>query len=115
MNVLKKYCLKVSGFSYGDMKKILEERHDKYVLTRKAPQLFFIQSRHTNKLEPLKCISAVYTNDPSGKPIKVPKTNSRCFNTQLKFGIKCHDCDICHRRALSMFDRNELFVTKNGK
>lgn len=115
MNVLKNYCLKVSGFSYSDIKRILNDNHDKYILQRKAPQLFFIKSRDNSKLEPLKCISNVFTTDPNGKTIKIAKTNGKCFNTQLKFGLKAHDCDACYKRALELFEKNELFMTKNGK
>ena len=115
MNVLKNYCLRVSGFSYRDIKQILDYRHDTYRLERKAPQLFFIKSNKNNKLEPLKCISQCYTTENNGKPIKIAKTNNKCFNTQLKFGIKAHDCDSCHKQAINLFEKNHLFMTKNGK
>ena len=115
MNVLKNYCLKISGFSYSDMTKILNDKHDSYRLQRKAPQLFFIESKYNKRLEPLKCISQTFTTDSTGKAIKIPKTNGKCFNTQLKFGIKAHDCDLCYKKALDLFNKNQIFVTKNGK
>ena len=115
MNVLKRYCIRIAGFSYSDIKKILTDNHDIYRLQRKAPQFFFIQSNKNNKLEPLKCISQTFTTDPKGKPLRIAKTNGQCFNTQLKLGVKAHDCDMCYRRAIELFDKNELYLTKNGK
>ena len=114
MNVLKNYCLKVSNFAYKDIKRILDHKHDEYTIQRKGPQLYFIKS--DNRLEQLKCISSCYTTNKDGKPIKIAKTNNKCFNTQLKFGITRYaDCDSCHREALRLFERNLIHMTKNGK
>ena len=115
MNILKRYCLKISDFSYSDIFKIINDKHDKYTLKRKAPQLFFIEDKNTGKLVQLKCISQSFTTEKEGKAVRIPKTNSKCYHTQLKLGIKAHDCDICYKRVLELFDKNELYITKNGK
>lgn len=112
MNILKKYCFKIEGFSLSDMRKILDKSHGNYELVEKG-SMIFIKNKYSNKINNLRCINKYYTISQNGKPLKIPKTSGECFNCKRIFEIDRNcNCSECHRAMLERFESDRIFLIK---